>query len=133
MKRIVYSYLVVAVLTITAALTSCGSGGLSGKWETSMEGITILLEFSGKSYAMKTIFPSGIPEEVLNRVKEMNYPISGNEVTFEKGTYSISDDKIEFVLDDKFISSNYGEKVKVMSFSRTENTITMDGERFTKK
>jgi hypothetical protein len=119
---------VLSVFFIFSACGGSGGGGLSGKWETTTSGILILYEFSGKSYTFKAIFPSGIPEDMLDRFE--GKPISGNEVTIEKGTYSISVDKIEFVLDEKFISD---EKIKVLPFSRTENTFEMEGMRFTKK
>jgi hypothetical protein len=41
------------------------------------------------------------------------------------GTYSITDDKIELVFSDGHI--------EVLDFSRTENTITIDGDRFTRE
>jgi hypothetical protein len=40
------------------------------------------------------------------------------------GTYSLTDDKIEMITDGR---------IAVYSFSRTENTITIDGEMFTRK
>ena len=43
-----------------------------------------------------------------------------NKVLHQTGTYSISDDKIELVWD-------YDGKITVRDFSRTENTLTIDG------
>ena len=57
--------------------------------------------------------------------------ISGKSISIQigsnknKGTYSIWGDKIEFVYDD-------GE-IEVLSFSRTKNTVTIDGKLFTKQ
>lgn len=138
-------------------ITGCGGGnGLKGTWaidENRYGGVTI--EFKGKNFTI-TEFPffgetgnrewpsqgwvNGAPfSDRKNIDNEKNdFELLRTEVSFLnrpeyyyrreiKGIYSISDDgKIEF-------SFSKSGNIDVFSFSRTENTITIDGNRFTLK
>ena len=95
--------LVVLVVVLAVVTIGCGGGGrnLDGRWELVGGGGTIhWIEFSGRNYTIDVYW----------------LRISSS------GTFSISDDQIEFVGDDGNIS--------VLGFSRTENTITINGEQF---
>jgi hypothetical protein len=68
-----------------------------------------------------------ISVERMKTMKEGNNPSKGNYVISEgkeNGTYSITKDNIEFVANNK---------ISVLQFSRTENTITIGGKRYTRK
>ena len=125
----------IAFLAGVTMLSSCGGGsgnkaaaqstGLSGIWESSnwrccdkYEGEyggwvgPSIIEFSGKSFTRT--YSSGYPPD------DRYVP----ERTI-KGKYSISGDKIEFVLDNG--------SIRIYTFSHIDNTITIDSKKFTKK
>ena len=108
MKKRVISLALVLILAIT--VIACGGGGeLDGKWVSSraVAGAFIELQFSGNKYT----------ESHRNRI--------GDLLTEETGTFSISDDKIEF-----FDANN--NLIASHNFSRIdENTIAIgrDGLR----
>jgi hypothetical protein len=102
--KVVFGIVFLAIMVLV--LVSC-SGGISGTWRpehtTFLPGV-FSLTFSGKS------FTAGGDSDFGNT---------------GRGKYSISDGKIEFVYSDG--------RIKVFSFSRTENTISIGGRRFTRE
>jgi len=101
---------------------SANNNSLSGTWETNSNYLSIVLgrdqlsiqsiTFSGKKFTIKGIL-----------LIERN--ASAFTETVQKGTYSISENKIEMVF------SN-GD-TEVFPFSRTENTLTIYGRRYDRK
>ena len=126
MKRIVLDYFVVAALIVIVVITSCGGSGgsvLSGTWENKSDNWECCdeesewvgpgkIEFSGKSYTL-TYFSGYHPPN--NRFSQERV---------KKGTYSISDNKIEFVRDNGYIS--------VEPFSHTNDTILIGNTQYIK-
>ena len=140
---------------------SGGSGGLSGTWEYKYnENNAITIKLSGKTFTREVISIDLEPmtkEQIIEQLTNMlnkegvkfsqskdkiEFSKDGREgiITFlgtengqtkietrriEKFTYSITDDKIELI-DSK-------GSIDILSFSRTENTITIDGQRLIKK
>jgi hypothetical protein len=92
--------IMMAVVLLLITLTACGSDSLNGTWYCCC-GYDIV-EFSGRKFTFSCC--------------------CGEYV--ETGTFSVTDNQIEFVIDDD---------IWVESFSRTENTIRIDGERFTRR
>ena len=97
------------VLAVAFALVSVGCGGsgndLDGRWEAGRNAY----EFSGSNFTRHTgaLSPSLVWHTITTT-----------------GTFSISDDYIEFVYEDG--------RIVVRPFSRTENTILMDQTRYTR-
>ena len=98
--------LILGVSLFLVLLTACG-GQLSGTYEN-IDG-SVTWSFSGKNYELTFI------------------DWRGNYVS-ETGTYSITGDQIELT----FIDVD-GPYVYVCDFSRTENTIVIDGTRYTRQ
>jgi hypothetical protein len=101
-------------ILIVVLLVGCGSSRLSGTWKTGSDGIRYdtlsayaTITFSGKNFVIIDSFPGGW----------RLYPGAG--------TYSISGDKIELKYSD-------GD-IEVLSFSRTANTITINGDMLIRK
>jgi hypothetical protein len=113
MKRIALFFVAIALVF---TLTACGGGGLSGtyvvEWQYRGDTYTNTYKFSGKSYTREGPIALGLTGRPSAHMSE-------------QGTYSIVDDKIEFVKSD-------GE-VKVSSFSRTDNTIRIGETRYVKR
>jgi uncharacterized lipoprotein YehR (DUF1307 family) len=124
MKKVIF--LIMAVLFVIS-ITACGDSGLSGTFERENE----TYKFSGKNYTRTYIITEIDEEATEQKQKELEQreeepiyftPVYKEVEVVEKGTYSITDDKIEFKTED-------GDIV-VWSFSRTENTITIDGNQY---
>lgn len=126
------------VFTISVVFIAC-DGGLSGRFEG--ERGWIVYEFSGKSFSKKFILRSADESEV-KWLLELGYSI-GDNVVLEKGKYSIIDNKLELTTLKRIASESeiYKEKkivlvpcneMNVVFFSRTDNTFTIDGERYIK-
>ena len=106
MKTWKKNIITVMFVIIVLALIGC-SNMLSGTWKHE-SGQTI--KFTGKNF------------EIYTGLALSNF-ISG-PASRNNGTYSISNDKIEIIFSDGHID--------VYSFSRTENTLTINGRRLTR-
>ena len=140
---------ILAILIFVLTLACSDSNRLSGTYEINDARFrNATIAFNGNNFLI-TQFPAknrithydGITEEswglILPFVERINMNAlvllrqenHGNNQAFyyrdeTKGTYSISDDKIELLFEN-------GD-VKVLNFSRTENTITIDRFLFTR-
>jgi len=106
---------IILAVVMVLGLAACNNNSLSGTWEHDGGDRILKIKFSGKKYTTTLIEKSQPYED--GSVRE-------EKETITKGTYSITDDKIEFVTEDGVIY--------VESFSRTENTLTIGGMRLTK-
>ena len=111
MKKKILAICLAAVLVVL--MVGCGGGSgnrLSGRWERTVAfGQQIAaFEFSGNRFTFTRHWS----------------PLSGSTdlILEERGTFSISGNQIELVLESGNIS--------VHSFSRTDNTIEIGGDRF---
>ena len=97
-------------LALTLVSGCGGAGTLSGTWESKFDSSNTY-QFSGKSYThtYRTYHDYGLGQRM------------------ENGTYSFSKDKKKI----EFKSSN--GKVSDQSFERTENTILLNGDQYTRK
>lgn len=113
--------IVIGLIVITSVIILFGCGGranLNGQWQ--MEGSNpynpfrdpIAITFSGNNFEANAF--------VGNRDPAQWGTNSSN------GTFSLTDDHIEFVR----IGPTGIQEVRIFSFSRTENTITIGGRRF---
>ena len=112
-----------AVLIVVVLVVALGnSGGLSGTWRCGGTDFECIFEFRGRNftYSQTTrtffrclLFWGVTPNQVVNQRE-----------TF-RGTFSITDDRIEFVFSDG--------SIEVMRFRRTENTITIGSSTFTRR
>ena len=106
---------VVLVLVVVFVLPFSGGSNLNGRWEAGSNAY----EFSGRNFTR-------ISREVVSWRVLPPYGFvdqQWGEVTRD-GTFSISDDQIEFVYADG--------NIVVHSFSRTDNTITIGRQQFTR-
>ena len=147
------------ILSVSFILIACGGIGrkLSGTWVSMDRDEWYSYEFSDKSCTFTETSGIGtlrsfddfedIAERWIDELKIKGYSISGTKDTIKaekggygyslsffentykdkvwsKATFSISGDKIEFVTDGQ---------IQVFPFSRTKNTITIDGRQYKKK
>jgi len=156
------SLLVILSVSVMLIACGSG-GGLSGTWEYKYsENHSITFKFSGKTCTKEFSGIQSVPntkeqmlDELINKLNKegIKFTQSRDKIEFvrdgkdavvtylflgtengqtkveireiEKFTYSITDDKIELI--------DAKGSIDVLSFSRTENTITIDGSRLTKK
>ena len=120
MKNWKHLYFVsIQLLFMFVLIVSCSNNNgnrLSGTYEVNhnfaeSEKVTETYNFSGKNYI-----------RTYTNIQKDPYPLIHWE---QKGTYSITNDKIEFILPDG--------KIRVCLFSYTENTVIIDGKQFNKK
>jgi len=118
-----YTFIGILVILVFVLVFGCSAtnNGLSGTWEyvdspvgmnynNGKDSLYIWkIAFSGKKFTITGLILIGRSAE--NRVE-----------TEEKGTYSISDNKIELVFSNG--------QIEVFSFSRTENTLSINGRRY---
>ena len=121
-QRVILVCLAVMLMVVAAGCGGGSRGGeLDGRWEHLFGRNDFeVWEFSGNGF--------------------VNYfYIEGRgQSPQSSGTFSISENQIEFVLDSATIDfatahmppGMYIDPIRVASFSRTENTITIDGDRF---
>jgi len=142
---------IIFVFLVIGTFIACGGGGLSGTWEeeggsTDGRGQTLgagiaakcrtTLKLSGKSFTYTDCFdslnqyPSYMSEYILYTEKEFAEKEfldkkAGSDLSYflitAKGTYSITGNKIEFVLSNG--------KVKVSDVEYTENTLKLNDVR----
>jgi hypothetical protein len=139
------------IVVIGFSMIACGGDNkLSGTWDSAPQNeYNATISFSGKNFTI-TEYPSYSKDEYNSYWGWMSDSFSGRGKDFNRnnlilvntimyraesktdvyrnvmdGTYSISDDKIE-------LSYSDGE-IKVLSFSRTENTITIGGNKLIRK
>ncbi|MCL2222281.1 MAG: hypothetical protein FWC20_08265 [Oscillospiraceae bacterium] len=117
MKKIVKCFFtVVLVAVIMVPLVGCGDDSLDGTWRGYPEGGMMIISFSGNSVSM------GLSPQY----RDLN------------GTFTISGNKIEFIWTRETITGIEGvqnpesivldpPRIEAIAFSRTENTITLDG------
>jgi len=160
MKNAIFSIMSVFLLfTAMFFLAGCTSpGGIGGTWTrevTTMDGVDVSVVFvaRGKQFTLTQygdeFLLGGYKQQLGSRDVDLNELVSEedynkkdiisdkdigrNEISgynqrkityrvVSTGTFSISDDKIEFTLSDG--------SIKVLPFSRTENTIEIKGKRF---
>ena len=104
------------VLVLIFVLTSCASSvELNGKWEFSKGIERIAIEFSERNFT--TVLHLYIDTE--NTDGHVSHEVLETVV---RGTFSVSDDQIEFVFDN-------GD-IKTHSFSLTENTLILSGTHY---
>jgi len=150
---------VLFIQSVSFILFACGGIGnkLSGTWVTIDRDEWYTYEFSDKSCTFTKICGIGtirsfddfeeIAERWIDELKIEGFSISRTKDTIKaekdgygcslsffentykdkvwsKATFSISGDKIEFVVDGQ---------IQVLPFSRTRNTITIDGRQYKKK
>ena len=109
-KKVVFSVMLVGILALGLGFISCGNNSLNGKWIA--EGYENMgITFSGNKFTLTT-----------NPTAEMN--MFGTIYQAQDGTYSITDDRIEFKFSDG--------RIEVERFTRTENTLTVRGRRLFK-
>lgn len=146
-KMKVLAYIIVIALFVT--LTACGGDSLTGTWVAergfSIDGHTgdsshrETLEFSGQNfiwirYDYEVLDADGIKmggsisyyEENDAEIEQLEeFYLNGHRAQAYKlsrrGTYSISDDRIEFLYSDG--------QITVLYFERTENTLTLSSEQ----
>ena len=143
-KAILIALCAVVVVVIAAVLIFRTSGGLSGTWVGENNTITFsrnraTIEQRVTHHADVGWSTSGVAGNRNNSrtriaffesVEFVRYFVPGSTHirTYRgivRGTYSISDGRIEFVLS--------GGEIIVHNFSRTENTMTIGGQRFTRQ
>jgi hypothetical protein len=128
-KKIIKSFLVISLLVVFLAILSGCSGSLDGTWH----GGSTYYEFSGSRVTQTR--PGG-------RVWTI---IDGNRYYFQhherRGTFTISGNQIEFIWtassshlpDGRIIEHDVSQGIEARSFSRTDNTLTMGGRRYTRQ
>ena len=152
-------FVVLFILPVFFILIACGGIGsrLSGTWVTMDRDEWYTYEFSDKTCTFTKICGigairsfddfEGIAERWIDELKIEGFSISytkdtikaekggyGHSLSFfentykdkiwSKATFSISGNKIEFVTD---------SQIQVFQFSRTRNTLTIDGRQYKKK
>ena len=125
--------LLLAMLCLGLLVTACDSGGsgsgLSGTWVHESSGPsppegTLTFSFSGNNFTL-TEDSSGSPgarifPQAWYRVE--GHPQGWGQRLTASGTFSISDDRIEFISSDG--------SVQVLNFNRTDNTMDVGRTRF---
>jgi len=150
-RKINVSLMIVLFFTVCFSIIGCASSdGLGGAWESNdTVSNKNVFEFRGKSFTLTQY--GSVYELFALRRNESRYEwgelCTNNEYDnkeflgersgtggewramdyriISKGTFSVSDDKIEFTLSDG--------SVKVLRFSRTENTIDINNKRFVRR
>jgi hypothetical protein len=118
MKRMVLSFVVFTLFLTTA----CGGGGLSGTYANEKHD-NETYTFSGKTYTYTFEWEDRTTTVPMDDTPAVEHVVYRKDQ--EQGEYSISGDEIEMIDSDGV--------VKVYSFSRTENTIVIDGTRYVKR
>jgi hypothetical protein len=153
-KGLIFSAVLVCFLVFGLVFVSCGGGNnLSGTWEENVDRTyPATISFSGKNFTLTEYYMLLIGVDEDGRRQEgwytdnSLYPdrhrtlekdqltLHKNEGSYQqsyigvlKGKYSVSKDKdkLELLFEDG--------KINVLSFSRTENTLTIDRKQFTRK
>ena len=123
-------FLIGIICSIAFISVSCKNGNnLDGTWHQYEENF---IEFKGKNF-VKTSFDGGISAYGENPAIKI--------ITISKGTYSFSNDgkKIEFVYSSVLVYYNdeltreETRDIDVYTFERTENTITINENQYTRK
>jgi len=153
-KRLILLVMLIGILLVYLPLFTISCSGsennLNGTWESAPQAeYNATISFSGKNFTI-TEYPADHEDEYNSYWGWMSKSFSGRDKDFNRnnltlintirpragsktdvyrnvmtGTYSISENKIEFSYPDGVI--------KVLSFSRTENTITIQGVQLTLK
>ena len=129
------------LILFVVSLTSCGGGAISGTWDLEYQRNSeypTFVKFSGRSFTMTQFCPGSndciFTKDEWEKAKITDILYGHNmsdgspsyfRYVISNGKYSITNDKIEFILSDGTI--------RIFDFSRTENTITIDGRQFNKK
>jgi hypothetical protein len=142
-----YTFTGILVFFVLISAVGCSSNSLSGTWKERQDSeYDLTIKFSGKKFTM-TIYPVKGTQGWRGDSLSSFYPVGNRgwrEYEEDKftlirgngnsdgdvyryvmnGTYSISDNKIELLFSDG--------KINVCSFSRTENTVTIDRTQLTR-
>ncbi|MCL2168559.1 MAG: hypothetical protein FWB74_00875 [Defluviitaleaceae bacterium] len=106
----------ILMVLMTISLAACGGHNLNGTWENGRHGRHLrTYEFSGRNFILRE-YTNCARFDIARGWTAVPREISG--------TFSISGDEIELVFADG--------SIQVRSFSRTDNTISIDNERFTR-
>jgi len=150
MKSLKYFGFIAFIVVIGFSMVACGGDNkLSGTWDSAPQAeYNATISFSGKNFTI-TEYPAYSEDDYNSYWGWMSKSFSGRDKDFNRnkltlvntvrhhaksktdvyknvmdGTYSISENKIEF--------SYLDGEIKALSFSRTENTITIQEVQLTR-